>query len=335
MKKVKKKVELPLVSPTYSTYHSAILSASISENLSIRNWYLNEVIQLDCCRDFLWGYTTPLLRVEGLYMTDNPYVEKVWYSTRFMKGSLNRIIKNMLDEGYYVYFSGVDDYYVKGKSWYKERHFSHDGAICGYNQEDKTFCIYAYDKNWVYKKFWTPQKCFNLGKKAIESKGIFGEICAVKAKDTKVDFNVDLALLNIAKYLDSNMEKYPVDGKGHVYGAAVHNYIAKYVDKLYDGSIPYERMDRRIFRLIWEHKCIMLERIECIEREFSIAGEVSTKYADLVKEADTMRMLYASHRLRRRDSVLPVIKNKLISLAENERILLNELIIKTRGAETS
>ena len=42
--------------------------------------------------------------------------------------------------------------------------------------------------------------------------------------------------------------------------------LPKYIDKLYDGSIPYDRMDRRVFRLIWEHKKIMLERIEAMEK---------------------------------------------------------------------
>ena len=77
---------------------------------------------------------------------------------QFMKGYIHPLIRNLLDAGYYVCFVGVDDYYVKGKSWYKERHVNHDGAICGYNQEDKTYCLYSYDSNWVYRKFWTTQK---------------------------------------------------------------------------------------------------------------------------------------------------------------------------------
>lgn len=330
-----KVVELQLVEPVYGTYHSGIASAVIAENLSVRNWYLNEVVDLVCCRDFLSGYTTPLLRVVGLYIDDNPHIEKIWYSTKFMQGSFNTIIRNMIDAGYYVYFSGVDDYYVKGKSWYKERHINHDGAICGYNQIDKTYCIYAYDSNWIYQKFWTPQKCFEAGRKAMVKNGIYGDWCAIKVKSDKVDFSAETALKNIEKYLDSDMEKYPLGGFGAVHGIVVHNYIAKYIDRLYDGAIPYERMDRRIFRLIWEHKKTMLERIKHIENEFFITGAISERYKMIVKDADTLRMLYASHHMKRRDSVLPIIKNKLINLEQRERGLLNELIEKAKGAEKS
>ena len=58
------------------------------------------------------------------------------------------LIRSLIDNGYYVAFGGVDDYYMEGKSWYQEKHFDHDGLIVGYDQNDKTYTIYAYDQNW-------------------------------------------------------------------------------------------------------------------------------------------------------------------------------------------
>ena len=46
----------------------------------------------------------------------------------------------------------------------------------------------------------------------------------------------------------------------------------------------------------------------------------------MVKEADAMRMLYASHYMKRRDSVLPVIRNKMLFINSEEEKLLNKLI---------
>ena len=46
MKKTKKKIELPLVEPLYSTYHyQGPGTAVLVNNPSIRNWYLNQVKQ--------------------------------------------------------------------------------------------------------------------------------------------------------------------------------------------------------------------------------------------------------------------------------------------------
>lgn len=325
-------VELPLISPIYSTYQcQGPGSAVLVSNPSIRNWYLNEVMILTCSKGFLSGRTTPDLGVENSYWAENPYLEQQWFSMRFLDGYINPVIRNLLDAGYYVCFSGIDDYYVKGKSWYKENHVNHDGAICGYNQEDKTYCLYSYDSNWIYRKFWTTQKSFDDGRKFMFRQGVYGSICGIKPKNDMVEFSAETACRKIAEYLDSSIEKYPEGGEGNVFGIVVHEYIAKYVGKLLDGSIPYERMDRRVFRLIWEHKKAMLERIECIEKALELKPDISEKYAPLVAEADTMRMLYASHRMRRRDSLLPIIQNKLLALKEKEQHLLEELLEKTGG----
>lgn len=324
-----KHVELPLIEPLYSTYHfQGPATAIIKNNQSIRNWCLNQVINLTCSRKFLNGFTTPEITVLESSFSANPYFDKRRISTEFTNGHTNSIIREMLDKGFYVAFVEVDDFYVKGKSWYKERHFNHDGLICGYDQNDKTFCMYAYDHNWIYRKFWTPQKDFNAGRIAMRKKGSFTTICGLKAKSDKVDFSPKIAHQKIKEYLDSNLEKYPFDGEGNVYGIVVHEYIAEYVTKLYNGDIPYERMDRRVFRLIWEHKKVMLERIAKIEQCLQLTDEISEKYKCVVSEADTMRMLYASHHMKRRDSVLPIIKKKLLNLVEKERELLTMLVDK-------
>ena len=131
--------------------------------------------------------------------------------------------------------------------------------------------------------------------------------------------------------MDSDIEKYPENSDEAVYGIVVHDYIAKYVGKLYDGSIPYEKMDHRVFRLIWEHKKVMLERIQCIENELSLNSDISKKYEAVVSEANTARMLYASHHMKRRDSVLPIIQKKLLALKEFEKELLTELLSVSKG----
>jgi hypothetical protein len=52
-----------------------------------------------------------------------------------------------------------------------------------------------------------------------------------------------------------------------------------------------------------------------------------------VKEADTARMIYASHVMKRRDSLLPIIKNKLLSLEKEAQAILEKLLQKVGGGE--
>lgn len=327
------RIELPLIDPLYSTYHNQGVSTAIgANNPSIRNWDLNNNMNLTCNRKFLQGFTTPEITIAGSPWFENPYIEKMWISTRFTKGYINPIIKEMLNQGYYVLFIHVDDYYVEGKSCYKERHLKHDGLICGCDQDEKTYCIYAYDNNWIYRKFWTPQKAFNNGRIAMRKKGIYTNICAIKVKEDEIKFEPVTVYNKLKEYLDSNIEKYPFEGEGNVFGIVVHEYMAEYLSKLQSGEIPYKKMDWRIFRVIWEHKKAMLERIVLIEQIYKMGNGFSEEYKSLVKEADTIRMLYASYHLKLRDAILPVIKKKLLTLMESERELLT-LFVERLGKE--
>lgn len=331
MKKTKKKIEFPLIEPLYSTYqYQGTGTAILFNNPSIRNWYLNQVMILTCTTKFLSGYTTPEIGILHSSWKNNPYLEKKWFELQFIQGYCHFVIRKLLESGYFVYFNGIDDYYVKGKSWYHERHFNHDGCICGYDPIDKSYCIYSYDQNWIYQKFWAPQKALEEGRKHTLKCSQYGNICGIKPKNDHVEFSHKTALEKIAEYLDSNMEKYPETAEGTVSGIVVHDYIAKYVGKLYDGSIPYEKIDRRVFRMIWEHKKVMLERIALIEDALSIDHAISESYRSVVREADNCRMLYAAHHMKQRTSVLPIIQKKLLSLKEKEQELLTQLLEKSK-----
>ena len=329
---MKKKKELPLTEPIYSTYHNqSAATAILATNPTIRHWYLNEVMMLSCTRKFLRGYTTPEADIAESSWASNPYIEQCWYSMRFLKGHVHYVIRNLLDNGYYVFFNGIDDYYVEGKSWYKTRHFNHDGTICGYDQENKTYSIYAYDNNWICQKFLTSQHSFKKGLQVMFEQNRFGSICGLKPKRDRVLFSSEKALKHIDDYLHSTTEEYSDQEDGLVYGIAVHDYIGKYVRKLYDESIPYEKMDPRVFRMIWEHKKFMLERIRHIETDLSLHSDIGDSYEAIVRDANAIRMLYASHHMKRRDSVLPIIERNLLSIKNREEQLLGEIVAYKKG----
>lgn len=323
-----KKVELPIGEPIYGTFNYQLCSSLICENPTIKNWYLNNVMNLICSKGFLYGRTTPDLRVEKTSWIDNPCFDKKGYSMEFSEGYINHIIRNLIDSGYYVYFSGVDDYYVDGKSWCRERHFIHDGVICGYDQEKKTYSIYAYNSDWMLKKFETPQRSFNQGRCAAIKKGEKGYICGMKANADEVKLEPEIIIGKIHKYLDSSLRKFPYKAKEDAEGIVVHDYIALYISKLIEGAVPYERTDTRIMRTLWEQKKVMYERLVKAEEALSLDSRLSSEYEKVVPDADRIRMLYASHCIKRRDSSLPFIRKKLIDIKDTEKRILSEFIRK-------
>lgn len=319
------KTILPLGEPFYSTYHfQGIIGAVSLSNPSIRNWYLNNSVSLTCERVFLYGFSSPHLNIINSSWLDTPCFDKYIHPTRFIESHIHELICAMLDSGYYVNFDGIDDYYMDGKSWYGKRHFCHDGLIYGYDLEKDTYHVYAYDSQWTYRGFEVPRESFERGRLSMTEHGIYGSLCGVKPYDAYVEFDINKVYESIVGYLNSSLEMYPFSGEGAVNGIVVHEYIAAYVDRLYHGLIQYNKMDWRIFRVLWEHKRFMLERIKKIEGMLKLAPDLSKQYEEIVRKSNEMRMMYASHRKKRRDSVLPIIKSKLLEVNSCERRILEE-----------
>ena len=328
-----KAVELPLAEPFYGTYHyQGIVGAIANHDPNVRNWYLNESVMLSCEKIFLYGFSSPYIGIQRSAWLDAPCFERLIYPTRFLDGYVHELIRNLIDNGYYVNFDSVDDYYLEGKSWYNKRHFGHDGLIHGYDRHDESFHVYAYDSRWVYRSFKVSCASFERGRQSMMAHGVYGTVCGVKTCDVHVDFDPRIACQNIRAYVNTTLETCPMSEDGLACGIVVHEYIAAYLDRLYHGLIRYDKMDWRIFRQIWEHKVFMHERIQRVEEALGLNSELSTRYREVVSEANTMRMLYAGHRNRRRDSVLPYIKEKLLHAHEREGVILWQLLEK---AETT
>lgn len=324
-----KSVQLLLGEPIYTTYmNQGVIGAITANNPSIRNWYLNKVMQLVCNRKFMRGYTSPGIHVLGTGLGENPYFEVKWYECKSFGDKTAAAIRDFIDKGYYVYFANIDDYYMKGKCWYKERHFSHDGLICGYDLDKETYSVLAYDSRWIFRVIEIPQECFEEAKRSSEILGYKPGFYTCRSIEDEVKLNPAEIFQNLKIYLNSSLDRYPPHTDGLVYGIAVQDYIAIYLDRLADGIIPYERIDHRVFRMIWEHKKFMLERIRAVEDKLKIPFDISSQYELLVKDADDMRMLFALYTFKKKDSILPTIKTKLLALKDSETRLLNEFVTK-------
>lgn len=319
--------ELPLVEPLYSTYHSeGAATAVISSNPSIRNWYYNNILMLKCSKDFLNGYTSPKLHIENTSWEKNPYLLKYWFQLEFIYGYEHEVIRRLLDKNYYVVFMGADDYYIKGKTFYRQRHFSHDGLICGYDLNEKKYCLYSYNSDWQYKKFWTSSYGLKHAFNCMTQQEKYGLISGIKPlDDVEIQFNSSDAVKKIKEYLCSNsiLKK----SENEVRGIEVNEYICKYIEKILDSSIPYEKIDWRVLRVLWEHKKVMYERLLLMSKESKTNMEkICSSYQKIANRMNAARMMYASYCRKRKDSILNPIKEIISQSMEEEYILLNKII---------
>ena len=320
---------LPYVEPMYSTYHW-LSSAGIpaKQNTTSDNWYYNNTIEWRCTRKFLQGFTTPELSLSCGNIWNMPFLDKIGVNTRFARRCALDIIKTMIDDGFYVAFSGVDDYYVKGKSWYKEEHFNHDGLIVGYDDESGTLSIAAYDQRWIFTVFETPQECFVEAMTVLCDKGTYGGLHAVKAKNEPQEINIKNIYNELKKYLSSTINDYPLADPEAVWGIVVYDFLCMYLDKLADCSIPHERRDRRVFSLVWEHKKCMLGRIKAVEEFCGWDNELSSAYEEVVDLADKVRFIYSEFVLKYSSKHLEKMQLLLMDIKRSEFDLLTKFLLK-------
>ena len=161
------------------------------------------------------------------------------------------------------------------------------------------------------------------GLQALCKKSTYGGIHAVRAKDEVQELDLKTIYTALKEYLSSDIEKYPLTDSGIANGIVVYDYISMYLDKLADGSIPHERRDRRIFRLIWEHKKCMLGRIRAVEEKCKWDSSLGTAYDEVVALADKMRFIYSKFVIKYSGKDLENIQICLMKMKELEIELLN------------
>jgi hypothetical protein len=293
------------------------------------NAYLNQSTTICCSRRFLNGLTTPQMRLPRSKLEHFSCIERHEVSSRFGHPYYRELIKLMLDQGFYVFFIGIDDFYLPGKCWYGIRHMPHTGVICGYDDKDKTYDIATYDINWLFTLIKVPQECFFEGLEyCIENKQ-YGAITAYKVKeDIVVDLDEKMILFYLNDYINNTVDKYPLDQQGGVEGIAVQDFLALYLDKIKEGFIPAEKMDWRAMRPVWEHKRCMLDRIKAIEKRRGWDTEFSSKYAPLVEDTNRVRMMYAMFHKTQKESLLDKMKNGILTFKSKEEEILKDFIKK-------
>ena len=329
------KVALSFHVPMFATTQGqAAPGIAIENHPNAFNAVLNQCTTISCIRRFLRGFTTPQTGVPRLGIHAFPFLEKYIVSFRYAHQYSKEIIKQMLDEGFYVYFTQVDDFYLPGKSWYGTRHMEHDGIICGYDESDETYSIAAYDINWIFRLIRIPQKSFMEGLNACIENKQFGNITAYKMKDVEVRLDEVLILKNLKDHLNTTIDKVSLESDGWVSGIAVHDLLAMYIDKLKDESIPHEKMDWRALRPVWEHKKCMLERLRRIEEKHEWEPVYSKKYEPLVELANRVRMMYAIYHKTSKKAILDSIHHGLLELGKREFEILSEFTVKMEEKKT-
>ena len=323
-----KVVSLPFVVPNFASLQtSGAAEFAMIGHPTAYNQTLNQATTIGCTTNFLRGFSSPQIYIPNVSIDKYKFIERYSVSFRYVYDFCLDIIKLMLEDGMYILYDNVDDFYLPGKSWYGTSHMHHTGIICGYDDNDSTLSIAAHDINWVFKLIQVPQKCFLQALKSSLDAERYGNMIAYKIKEnTIVKIDETEMVKYLKEYMDSNFEKYPINRDGQIRGTVVHDYLAIYLDKLADGSVLFDKMDWRALRPIWEHKKCMLDRIKAVESKNNWSNELSKYYEPVVEKANLIRMMYAMYHKNHNDKLIEKIHDGLMDVAKSDRIIVAEFI---------
>lgn len=128
----------------------AFPSAVLASDVSYRNWYLSNMIQLYCFLKYdKFEFSYFYLGLDQNPIKYMPFFDRQMVEMNFIKksyGSIVDFVIAMIDMDYYC-FMILNEYYIPGKDTYMTQNFEHGVMVYGYDLDNKKIYISGYNKS--------------------------------------------------------------------------------------------------------------------------------------------------------------------------------------------
>lgn len=315
--------KLPIISTPISTYPSGNLALSIAlTNENSLPWFFSSYIQL-------YSNSNEEAFIHGNFIDADtasfecPFVSHLALNRDFIDGKwqlFSDFIIYCLDMDYYVYVF-LDRFYNSEAKEYNTKHFFHQLFIYGYNLENKTF----HSADFVNERYEYINVSFDgvdLGyssyknAKELEATGANDRVTLFKYRDGAWDFDFNMILSSLKDYQNGK------DTTRMFYYHPKHEMSKdfKYGVNYYDGmlkNINQAFPDIRMFHVFYEHKQMMLWRLEYMKTKGFISEESKCGYSDISEKTLILRNL--------------LLKAKISGVLDKEKI--RQIILDVRMKE--
>ena len=312
------KKELTISEPMLKTYqYSAYLEIIGSNDQRTNNWIMNNYIEWNCISDCI---NPNLCIIDANPWETVPFILKNTIELKLLVSDIQNYIHKMLDNDYYVMLTGIDEFFLESSRFFLTKHYLHDILIYGYDKSN--YSVAGYTQNRKFEFYHFPKTDIKL---AIESelaqRNYYSAISALKLKSTKeFPYNIDLnTILNqINNYLYSICRANSPSNL--IYGVDVYDFI---IDKACNNN----SLDLKIFRLIKEHKYIMLNRLKLINQKFkSFPYILIDEYEIVLKKAELVFMLAIKFNMTQKKQLIVSIRENLTNIKKLEIKILQKLL---------
>lgn len=250
--------KLPMIIPTIETYQGvAFVMAILLTHDNIREQIHNSYVDIRCVNsNRIWDLTLELTDVLWDSMCEENIFElDLFHAKNLSPDYFVPFLKERIDQGNYLLFYKIDEYYLSHSIEYKKRHFIHDIYIYGYELDE--FCVMAYKDGKL--------QLFNINQSEIVE-GFFA--CNNHVEEEEVHFctcrpNERINIKVDYERLKSYIAEYTRGKKRdeYLYGTYIYLAIKDCLRTMIETK-GRGKLDIRVLRMLWEHKILMIEHLE-------------------------------------------------------------------------
>lgn len=273
---------LPFDISMIETYHcDAFVMGIIQSYNRVKNLSLNYYINMSCVRN------------KEMKKLDMQYLGSLWgdmwkagtaelnlfHFKNFNEKTLIEFLRERLDSNSYILFYEVDEYYLSYSEKYKKRHFKHDLYIYGY--EDDFFYGLAYSNRKLEKLKINKKEIANcVLQTKLDDITNFCSFRIVQSANVKVDLNSIACTME-----DYCLARTSYENEEHVFGIEIWRCVIDCLEEyMRCNTYIQEKFDLRIFRMIWEHKKIMHNRIVVLSNELNFNSDIISELKYIVDQ---------------------------------------------------
>lgn len=290
-------VQLPVKNPEFSTYQCIACPEIVaSQNPTADNWYFNNSLQIRCNKDFNEQNRydlEPVFTLSG-YARMQEILEYHTLPRKLFIEHSAEMICYCLEHGYYAYIDCYDEFYLENARLCDGWHTPHDCLITGYDKDTDRYHIGVYTKKDRFgfidsSRESLERALFSEYMTSDPMRDSFGYLCALKAKDVEIPFDMDAVRQGITDYLSGVPEVNDNPDCPVAIGFEVWKYLLKYID-FATGQLG--RLDARVSLFFYEYKNFYLKLIQKIEAVTDLGTLFSQSYTSVVQRAVLMHHLF-------------------------------------------
>lgn len=318
---------LPLTVAPIETYQatSFVLSIILSyENTS--SAYFNNYINIQCNNTYnsyemnlnFTDVTWEDYRIKGIAEMN------LYYLNNIHRDTFVGFIKERIDQGNYLLFYRIDEYYLSYSEHFHKKHNIHDTYVYGYDSD--FFCVMAYKGKKLSRinipmlELLMAMYCQNNTMKDLS-------FCTFRPNHSIKEI---MSLEMIKQYLSDyyHSEKSGSKSSTIVYGISVYNVLMRCVKNaisIFETKVS--RMDLRPFRLFWEHKKVLKDHITKISDVVIIDNVIHEMIDEIESKAKNIFNLIIKYILNNDVHILERVVAYLSELKEKEEKLICLLLI--------